>query len=89
MKAGAVVAAGVGVWWWWQLSPVFLVVAVMVAASWWYSSQCHSYWASQGVLTPPSLPFIGHMHKIISMKEYRWQILDEVTCTLPVILMTS
>ncbi|KAK8736084.1 hypothetical protein OTU49_005227, partial [Cherax quadricarinatus] len=38
----------------------------------------HNYWSSHGILCPPYLPFLGHIHKRISLFQSRWDYLDEV-----------
>ncbi|XP_069937065.1 cytochrome P450 9e2-like isoform X1 [Cherax quadricarinatus] len=57
---------------------VWLVVAGLMMAAWMYSRWRHSYWSSRGVPTPPFLPFLGHMHKQISLFQFRWDYIDEV-----------
>ncbi|KAK8741858.1 hypothetical protein OTU49_002428 [Cherax quadricarinatus] len=57
---------------------VWLLVAGVVMAAWAYSRWRHSYWSSRGVSTPPYLPFLGHIHKILSLSQSRWHYFDEV-----------
>ncbi|KAK8741814.1 hypothetical protein OTU49_002420, partial [Cherax quadricarinatus] len=57
---------------------VWLLVAGVVMAAWAYSRWRHSYWSSRGVSTPPYLPFLGHMHKLLSLSQTRWHYFDEV-----------
>nr|XP_053638108.1 cytochrome P450 9e2-like [Cherax quadricarinatus] len=57
---------------------VWLLVAGVVMAAWAYSRWRHSYWSSRGVSTPPYLPFLGHMHKLLSSSQSRWLYFDEV-----------
>ncbi|XP_069946201.1 cytochrome P450 9e2-like isoform X2 [Cherax quadricarinatus] len=57
---------------------VWLLVAGVVMAAWAYSRWRHSYWSSRGVSTPPYLPFLGHLHKLLSLSQTRWRYVDEV-----------
>ncbi|XP_069950345.1 cytochrome P450 6k1-like [Cherax quadricarinatus] len=57
---------------------VWLLVAALMLAAWLYSRWRHNYWSSHGILCPPYLPFLGHIHKRISLFQSRWDYLDEV-----------
>ncbi|KAK8735868.1 hypothetical protein OTU49_005354 [Cherax quadricarinatus] len=57
---------------------LWLFVVGLVLAAWAYSRWRHSYWSSLGIPTPPSLPFLGHIHKQLSLTQNRWDYFDEV-----------
>ncbi|KAK4324074.1 hypothetical protein Pmani_005259 [Petrolisthes manimaculis] len=78
VTTGVVVVAAVYVWWWGQLDPFIILLTLTIIASVWYSRRRHSYWSSQGISSPPSLPFIGHLHKIVTLTNYRWELLHEL-----------
>ncbi|XP_042886027.1 cytochrome P450 9e2-like [Penaeus japonicus] len=44
----------------------WLLVGVVLVLSWAYSRWRHRYWTSKGVPSPPTLPFIGHLHKLVA-----------------------
>ncbi|XP_069948650.1 cytochrome P450 9e2 isoform X2 [Cherax quadricarinatus] len=57
---------------------VWLFVAALVLAAWSYSRRRHSYWSSRGIPSPPALPFLGHIHNMLSIFHFRWVYFDEV-----------
>nr|XP_053654483.1 cytochrome P450 9e2-like [Cherax quadricarinatus] len=57
---------------------VWLMVPGLVLAAWVYSRWRHSYWSTFGVPTPPFVPFLGHVHKQLSLTQARWEYLNEV-----------
>ncbi|XP_069950512.1 cytochrome P450 9e2 [Cherax quadricarinatus] len=57
---------------------VWLFVVGLVLAAWSYSRWRHNHWSTLGVPTPPYLPFLGHIHKQLSLFQTRWEYLDEV-----------
>ncbi|KAK3870708.1 hypothetical protein Pcinc_024089 [Petrolisthes cinctipes] len=54
------------------VSVCVLVVALVAAAAYLYSRWRHNYWAARGINTPPTLPFLGHIHKMMNMEPGRF-----------------
>lgn len=72
-----IIMISAGVFGYMGLETWLLVVAIVVLL-WVYGRWQHNYWASLGVLTPPTVIFIGHLHSFVFGQ--RWLYLDKVNC---------
>ncbi|XP_064107333.1 cytochrome P450 9e2-like [Macrobrachium nipponense] len=54
------------------------LLVILVATFWLYNKHKFSYWAKRGVLSPPTIPLLGHMTETFSTKRGKWVFDNEV-----------
>ncbi|XP_066978648.1 cytochrome P450 3A31-like [Macrobrachium rosenbergii] len=54
------------------------LLVILVATFWLYNKHKFSYWAKRGVLSPPTIPFFGHLTEMVSTKRGRWVYDNEI-----------